>query len=149
MLIAAQFMTSAFVPFAYAAEATTAAPTPAPYTEDEQKPTDSDNEILKKVSDINGVADLKKNFDNAMNGNASGNGATSDGTDIGDANAAVAQQSQQKREANLKEKKDQKVPNEDTTITVYLVPEGFTFIDDDPTPLGINNATLGSGEIIE
>ena len=43
MLIAAQFMTSAFVPFAYAAEATTAAPTPAPYTEDEQKPTDSDN----------------------------------------------------------------------------------------------------------
>ena len=49
----------------------------------------------------------------------------------------------------LKEKKDQKVPNEDTTITVYLVPEGFTFIDDDPTPLGINNATLGSGEIIE
>lgn len=109
MLIAAQFMTSAFVPFAYAAEATTAAPTPAPYTEDEQKPTDSDNEILKKVSDINGVADLKKDFDNAMNGNASGNGATSDGTDIGDANAAVAQQSQQKREANLKEKKDQQV----------------------------------------
>ena len=109
MLIAAQFMTSAFVPFAYAAEATTAAPTPAPYTEDEQKPTDSDNEILKKVSDINGVADLKKNYDNAMNGNASGNGATSDGTDIGDANAAVAQQSQQKREANLKEKKDQQV----------------------------------------
>ena len=43
------------------------------------------------------------------------------------------------------------MPNGDYKITVYVVPEGddtVTFLDD-PTPLGINNATLGAGEIIE
>jgi len=43
------------------------------------------------------------------------------------------------------------MPNGDTKITVYVVAEGddtVTFLDD-PTPLGINNATLGTGEIVE
>ena len=49
------------------------------------------------------------------------------------------------------EVKDKVMPNGDHPITVFLVPEGddtVTFLDD-PTPLGINNATLGAGEIIE
>ncbi len=41
------------------------------------------------------------------------------------------------------------MPNSDAVITVYLVPEGYEYIDEDPTALGINNAALGSGEIIE
>ena len=43
------------------------------------------------------------------------------------------------------------MPNGDYEIVVYVVAEGddtVTFLDD-PTPLGINNATLGAGEIIE
>ena len=47
------------------------------------------------------------------------------------------------------ERKDLKMPLHDDTIIVYLVPEGYTLFDDDPTPLGINDAALGSGEIIE
>ena len=43
------------------------------------------------------------------------------------------------------------MPNGDYEIVVYVVAEGddtVTFLED-PTPLGINNATLGAGEIIE
>ena len=49
----------------------------------------------------------------------------------------------------LRERKKLTMPNKDATITVYLVPEGVLLIDEDPTALGINNAALGSGEIIE
>ena len=49
----------------------------------------------------------------------------------------------------LVEKRDVVMPNNNMTTTVYIVPEGYVFIDEDPTALGINNAALGSGEIIE
>jgi uncharacterized repeat protein (TIGR02543 family) len=49
------------------------------------------------------------------------------------------------------EVKDHVMPNRDHEVTAFVIREGdntVTFLDD-PTPLGINNATLGAGEIIE
>jgi len=44
-----------------------------------------------------------------------------------------------------------KMTKHEDTVIVWLLKEadGSTIIPDDPTPLGINNVTLGSGEIIE
>ena len=50
---------------------------------------------------------------------------------------------------HIVEVKGKVMPNSDYEITVFVTDDDTVTFLDDPTPLGINNATLGTGEIIE